>query len=80
MPGYLEAAQAEKEKFADKIRDKAEKMKDLLRDVGAAKAGKFFGELALEFDPMRPDRIVKRKATITATEDCMFAIMTKKDY
>jgi hypothetical protein len=35
MPGYLEAAQAEKEMFADKIRKKAEKMKDLLRDIGA---------------------------------------------
>ena len=52
-------------------------MQTILKDVGKKTQGECFGELALKFDKLRPDAKIRRKATITVTEDAVFAVMSK---
>ena len=53
---------------------------ELMIPVSLLGIGKCFGELALEFDPKNPTKKIKRQASILCTEDCQFAIISKKDY
>lgn len=53
---------------------------ELLTPVVQLGAGKAFGEIALDIDPLHPQKMITRQATILCMEDCKFAIMTKKDY
>jgi CRP-like cAMP-binding protein len=48
--------------------------------IGTLIPGQTFGELALQYNPLKPDKVELRKATIKALTPCVFAIMNKKDY
>ena len=48
--------------------------------VGTNKPGQSFGHLALAYNPLNPNRVEKRQATIKTIKPCVFAIMHKKNY
>jgi hypothetical protein len=42
--------------------------------------GKAFGELALQYDPANPTKVMTRAASCLCLENCMFVKINKQDY
>lgn len=52
----------------------------LMESEGFLMQGTSFGELALQYEPHIPEKVIKRAATIKTVTPSIFAVMNKENY